>query len=63
MECVTKNGYKLYLKTRQTASSESFRRAKEILPKLLYVHPILSKCFHSLYRNTFRWIYIIIKYD
>jgi hypothetical protein len=43
MEKVANNGYKLYFKTKHSASSESFRRSKEILPQIIHVHPKLSK--------------------
>jgi ATP-dependent RNA helicase DDX54/DBP10 len=36
-----RNGYKLYTRTRQTASKESYTRAKEIISSHIGMHPMI----------------------
>ena len=41
---VAANGYKQYIKSRPSASSESVKRSKQIDTATLPVHPLFSKC-------------------
>ena len=41
---VAANGYKQYIKSRPSASSESVKRSKQIDTATLSVHPLFSKC-------------------